>query len=284
MGRRVLAVLLMVMLSTGFASFPRDPDPNVVAPENVVVWFEQSALDEINQVSAQVFPDAAESDLAGYTIGAPRAVFGFSTATSAAETSIVESTYWIAPILSGESAVGAIWASFANDQVQDVNVDNDVRLANEAAASADGQYLIFDSALTAWFIYRDGAVEPGDDAGAMMVLGAVPFDQFIQQRIEFVTGDPVLPEKDSEETLVADNDLRPTVLQISVVLVILFATAVVSLLWLRWDSSRDDDDFLDDIDEEITTPAPRRRGSFRLARVLTRPRSTREDESEALED
>lgn len=253
-----------------------EPEPSDNVPKAITSYFDGPAAAYVSTV--------AGTDVLSTTIGAgedvtfshPRHVYGISDQLTSTTNVLVPTDYWIAQILIGGEPAGAL--AIAESQVgsDDPVVDDDARLTTEAGADPAESQLIYDTELEAWFAYRGESIEPANDAGANIVLGAVPIATFLKQRTQVLSEGESADTVDQPVQTAAPQDQGLSGLQIALVLLAMLAVALISLLWLRWDQTRVPDDgedveFLGGGGTLLPGLRRSRSDSFAKAEVLVKP-------------
>lgn len=269
--RRAVGALVALLLAISFAPVAFAQTDVPVAVED---FLEGPAASVVAQGSEEFQVEVTGSD--SVTFGEPRHVFSFSDQLSSQSSILTPSDYWISQVIVNDEPVGAL----SIDAVGGAEpvIDDDARLTAEARDPADGSQLIYDDDLSAWFVYRGDAIEPADDAGAGIILGAIPLTMFLKQRAALLEDREALDRADItiEQTIVPEEGLSG--LQIALLLTAMIGVAVVSLLWLRWDQMRDrpaDDDVEFLGGAGMLRPGWRRArtDSFATPEVLVKPES-----------
>lgn len=239
MKRLLLIIALLLGLAAPAQATPADDPPQV--PEAVADWFADKAQATVRSYGADAFPDFTTEELTALTVGDPELTSVMGTGTTP-DTAIQPSARWIAPIMNGDTAVGAVSVNFDDGVAGDEIVRGDARLGTSIARDEEDTTFVWDAELSAWFIQRDSTIEPADDAGAKIVLGAVPINDFLAQRSRILSSsDPVTQPVDAPVGPV-ESEARSLPLTVALVLAVL-AILVGSLVWLRAEQqSRDDDD------------------------------------------
>ena len=241
--KRLLLVVALLFAIAAPAHATSTEDPTGV-PEAVSDWFADKAQATVRSYGADAFPDFTTEELTALTVGDPELTSVMGTGTTP-DTAIQPSARWIAPIMNGDTAVGAVSVNFDDGVAGDEIVRGDARLGTSIARDEEDTTFVWDSELRAWFIQRDSTIEPADDAGAKIVLGSVPINDFLAQRSRILSSsDPVTqPSEDPIGTVEIEGRSLP--LTLALVLAVL-AILTGSLVWLRSEQQ-----WHEDSDEEI---------------------------------
>lgn len=274
--RRIVAVLIGLCCAIGLLAFPVVANATTGGTEGVQEWFAKEGVDLVRAQAGDVFDSDVVDDPSMLTLGVPHRVaivVSDKRSSGKPDAAFPDSDKWIAPIFKETSAVGIVTTDGGSaTRRAHAKIVADVRLATEAsAARSDTQKLIYDSELDAWFVFRDGLIEPGDRAGSNFVLGAIPFSTFMTQR------DGVIAAEKSGKSVPA-TPLRPAVAQkttttgqVVVIVAALAALSVFSVAWLRWDQNRT---AVQHADPVTHTRGQNRWDPFARARLLIHPQQS----------
>lgn len=231
-------LLLLLVLSLPLAPIAATTDPAEI-PESVAAWFNDKALATVRSHASEAFPDASAEEVAAMKVGAPQktAVFADTSGVDAIQTS----DRWIAPIMSGSDAVGAVSVDFASGIAADEIVRGDERLGTAIARGEADVTFVWDPRLRAWFAMRESTIEPAGSAGASIVLGAIPLTDFLAQRARILSSSTPVPESPSVSAVAPAETGRNLPVTIMLVLVVL-GLIIGSLVWLRSEQGTDEDE------------------------------------------
>ncbi|MEW6860280.1 hypothetical protein [Trueperella pyogenes] len=229
--RRLLALLFVILAlpaAPALAATSND-EPGWIVPDDVAAWFNDKAVATVRSHAAEAFPEASADDISAMTVGLPRQTGMLGRRTTA--NAIQLSQRWIAPILRGNDAVGAVSVDFASGVAGDEIVLGDERLA-AAIARDEKVTFVWDNQLSAWFTVRESTIEPADLAGTKIILGAVPLTDFLAQRERLLSGSTPVPEPPKDGQSVAPQTGTNLPLTITMILSVL-GLLIGSLVWLR---------------------------------------------------
>lgn len=227
----VTLVLVLPLWLVGLASATADVENYTDAVNS---WFEQQAPGVVLAQGDSAFPEASNVDIQHYTIGAPHSV----SVLTKENNEIFASDRWVAVLSHGVDLVGIVSAKIdAEGDASAPLVLGDTRLATEVDIVEAQDELIYDEALDVWFTLRNESIEPADVAATEVVLGAIPVDQFLDQRA--LNLGEAKPEATETEVMpiVLDDD-GPSVLVTALVIAVMITVVTLSLLWLRWETQR----------------------------------------------
>ena len=224
-------LLLLLALAFPFAPAVATPSDTKDVPEVVTAWFNDKALATVRSHAAEAFPHASADEVAAMRVGAPQKTAVFADQASVSN-AITTSDRWIAPIMSGSDAVGAVSVNFASGVAGGEIVRGDERLGASIARDEPDVTFVWDPRLSAWFAMRESTIEPADSAGASVILGAVPLTDFLAQRERILTSSTPVPDPPSTTPAVPIDSGRNLPVVILAVLVVL-GLLVGSLVWLR---------------------------------------------------
>lgn len=214
-----------------------------VGDAQVREWFESDASSVLSAQGAQKFPNMNEDDVQALAMSDPVRVWGLSNSTTAGTHDIVPTNRWMVALESGHTPVGVLWADFAVGDNKNATVRADKNLAKSvyeiSRHSEPGRRIFYDHQLSAWFSINDLAISPADGAGAKIVAGEVPVDDFMIQRdrnVGLVSDDPTLSGDHSENNLSEASQSSISLVSATIVALVIVVLVVLSLLWLRWEA------------------------------------------------
>ncbi|MDP9805857.1 hypothetical protein J2S70_000439 [Trueperella bonasi] len=229
MKRLLLALAILLGIATpAFAAPVEDP---AKVPDAVAAWFSEKAQATVRSYGQQAFPDLMVEDIAALTVGSPQLTSVMGNGKTP-ETAIQPASRWIAPIMSGESAVGAVSVNFSDGIAGDEIVRGDARLGSAIARGNKDTNLVWDTRFDAWYLQRGTRIEPADSAGANIVLGSVPLGDFLKQRERILSGPEPVSAQAEDPIRPAARDGRSFALTLAMILGVI-AILVGSLVWLR---------------------------------------------------
>ncbi|WP_211080651.1 hypothetical protein [Arcanobacterium buesumense] len=243
----LLASLAVLLLTTVLFPLPSFAVMTTTDTEDAAnqEWFATIGTELMRSQATDVFGQDIANDPLLLSVGVAHHVYTFSDKKDALrtpDTAFEESRMWVAPVVKGDSPVGVMTTEGSGAARRtNAKVVADPRLATEAAASrTETNMLVYDPELKAWFVYRDGMIEPGDSAGSGFVLGSITFETFIDHRRELIDNDnlPVVaPAKPLGPTM---KQSHMTAERVIIVIAILTGLVIFSVAWLRWDQNKND--------------------------------------------
>lgn len=282
----IIGALMLVTAPAHAAITPQDGDETAgpEIPAEVAQAFEGSAPTLVSARGIEAFPEASAEEISSYTIGTPIRVAEMATNASVPEAALLDVSRWAAPISDDEGPVGAVSLIAGASNLDDAMVVGDTRLGTELAAEQVGQIVIFDPEFSAWFVLRDQAIEPADVSGANVVLGTVPFEDFLHQRIRLLDRQAI-PTSSADPVVDPAEDSGISIIQVLIIVLGLIAIVTTSLIWLRWDQNRDEEFFEEEEEEDLTVnrkgvvgsheSKPRFKDSAGTVSVYQRPKSSK---------
>lgn len=229
MKRLLLALAILLGIATPAYAAPSPEPANI--PDVVANWFADKAQATVRSHGQQAFPDVTVEEIAALTVGPPQLTLVMGTGTTP-ETAIQPASRWIAPILSDESAVGAVSVNFSDGVAGNEIVRGDARLGTAITRGDEETHLVWDTQFDAWYLLRGTTIEPADNAGANIVLGSVPLADFLIHRERILTGPEPVPVQAEDPIGPVANEGRSVALSLALVLAVI-AILVGSLVWLR---------------------------------------------------
>lgn len=231
---RTFLLLLALLIGLGPAAQAvtgPSEDPLSPVPEDVTAWFAEKAPATVRSHGAEEFPKASAEELAAMSVGTPRKTGALARGTAPAA-AIQPSARWIAPIMSGDTPVGAVSVNITDGVASDEIVRGDTRLGAATAREDKGGIFVWDSQLSAWFALREASVEPADSAGAKIILGAIPLTDFLAQRERILSSSTPIPDPPQDRPAAATNEGHNLPVTIALVLLVI-GVLIASLVWLR---------------------------------------------------
>ncbi|MBM9433732.1 hypothetical protein [Flaviflexus equikiangi] len=190
------------------------------APED---WFTDEGEATLQSYASTVFPDLSEEDRAALTIGDPSPVIE-ATATDS-RLGDQEPASYIAPVYSGDTAVGVIGHPADETGDTDALVIADAFLAEQLTKLGDSDILLHDPEMGGHYIVRGDEVFPASEEALDQLAGSTSLESFMELRSSMIS--------DSVGTVEATphRDTRPVVVTVAVLALFLLFTIV--LTWLR---------------------------------------------------
>ncbi|WP_216404772.1 hypothetical protein [Arcanobacterium phocae] len=291
LGSWVVAFVFVVGIICGLpsmASATSDRSSPIVPSEPTAEeqeWFTTIGTDLMRAKANETFGEDLGADPELLSLGTAHHVFELRQDRESIrkpETAFEESTMWLAPVYKDTNAVGALITE-GNGVARRANtkVVADPRLATEAAAwpNDTASILVYDAQLKAWFVFRDGMIEPGDSVGSGYVLGSIAFDMFMEHRKDFINADVTATEIPAKSLSPSVENTQMTLAKIIIVSAILSGLAIFSVAWLRWDQNRKQQGSREpeSATEQVHTPSKNRWDPFAKARLLIHPQKQSAD-------
>ncbi len=235
-------LIIMIVAMFGIVAPVQSPstDDPAAIPEAVELWFTEKAQATVRSYSSDVFPDFTSDEVSTFTVGTPELTSEMVRGLTP-DTAIRPSARWIAPIMNGDTAVGALSVNIADGVAGEEIVSGDARLGSAIARDEDDVRFVWDSELSAWFIQRGTAIELGDAAAAKIILGSVPIDDFLAQRDRILSGAEPVPQAPEDPARPVETEPPNVPFTLALVLGVL-AILVGSLVWLRSEQTTDIED------------------------------------------
>lgn len=246
--RRILLALIVALLTLLVPATARASTADAtLGSADISQWMAENGATVVRAHGSEAFPEVDSNVVADYTVGTPVRSWSLSQAQ---QVDLVPTDIWVAPIYDGENAVGALSVDFSSGEAAGEKVYGDPRLGTEAADTAENRILVHVAEYNdAWFIYADGAIGPASEAGANVILGEVPFEDFLAQ---VVRSNSSTTRPTSDVTAPATTDTGPSIVQSTILALVVIAVVVVSILWLRWDHVERKEGEREDGDESRT--------------------------------
>ncbi|WP_216465386.1 hypothetical protein [Arcanobacterium phocae] len=267
-------------------SEPSSPSAPSELTEEEQEWFTTIGSDLMRAKASETFGEDIGADPELLSLGTAHHAFAFSQEKELVrkpETAFVESNMWLAPVYKDADAVGALITE-GNGAARRANtrIVADPRLATEAAAWPNDttSILVYDPQLKAWFVFRDGMIEPGDSVGSGYVLGSIAFDMFMEHRKDLIDTDVPATAIPAKSLTPSTENKQMTPAKIIIVFAILSDLAIFSVAWLRWDQNRKQLGFSKGSEpaiEQVHTPSKNRWDPFAKARLLIHPQKQSAD-------
>lgn len=194
------------------------------ATESPEEWFANEGESTLQSFAPSVFPEMSEEERAALAVGDP-VPFAIVDDWSDPRGGGQESTSWIAPVLSGETIVGAISHSEGGDIEDADQVVADVLLGEQIAGMTETDVLFQDLVLGGHYIIREDEVIPASDAALDRLAGSTSVDVFIDLRRA------LMAEGQSMDDDAPPPDQGPII--IAVVILGIFLLSAVIVTWLR---------------------------------------------------
>ncbi|MDO4888261.1 MAG: hypothetical protein Q3979_06115 [Actinomycetaceae bacterium] len=153
-------------------------------------WFATLASAVVRDRAGIDLKDLSQDEVDALEVGTPINAFAFDEVSGRQDSdtpTIVESNYWIAPLLLNGQPVATLGIVFKDGEASSAVLTDNASFAEAVNAPESGARIVVDPSIKGWFIvFADDTISPLDSGAREALAGLMPLSEFGTVRRNFV--------------------------------------------------------------------------------------------------